>query len=121
MDFLGESASSSTSAVDVVAFVKEVIETYPNLRKSILVKLLESLPQVRASKVYRSSLWIIGEYSEDQEDITLAFATIKDALHDILNLETPSEAAQQTSAAAAPLPPAKPVGTGVLHSQNTLA
>lgn len=97
MDFLGE--SNASSAVDVIAFVKsdyfrfrckfgrEVIETYGNLRKSILLKLLESLPQVKTSKVYRSALWIIGEYSEDQEDITMAFATIKDALRDILNTE----------------------------------
>eukprot|EP01106_Pelomyxa_sp_JSP_P017162 TRINITY_DN67_c0_g1_i4.p1 TRINITY_DN67_c0_g1~~TRINITY_DN67_c0_g1_i4.p1 ORF type:complete len:684 (-),score=216.38 TRINITY_DN67_c0_g1_i4:210-2261(-) len=116
MDFLGEYAGAATSAIDVIAFVKEVVETYPALRKSILSKLLESLPQVRASKVYRTALWIVGEYSVDLDDITIAFATIKEALACILPAEG-EKAPEKGAAAALPAPPPPPQPTSPPRQQ----
>lgn len=52
MDFLGD--PNVASAVDVIMFVREVIETYPALRDAITRKLLESLFQIKAPKVYRA-------------------------------------------------------------------
>lgn len=54
MDFLGD--PSLSSAVEVVTFVREVIETYPDLRESILQKLLSSFKLITSSTVSPSSL-----------------------------------------------------------------
>ena len=42
---------SNTSAVDVINFVKEVVEKYPKLRPSIVQRLVATLSEVRAGKV----------------------------------------------------------------------
>ena len=60
MDFIGD--FNNTSAVDVIAFVKEVVEKFSELRQPIVEKLLSTLGEVRAGKVYRGALWIVGEY-----------------------------------------------------------
>jgi coatomer subunit beta len=41
---------------------REVVEKFPNLRKSITEKLLETFGQIRSGKVFRGALWIVGEY-----------------------------------------------------------
>jgi len=81
MDFLGD--SNTGSAVDVVQFVKEVVERYTDLKQSITRRLLECLPQVKSSKVYRTALWIIGEFSNTPEDIDNVFTTLREALGEL--------------------------------------
>lgn len=61
MDFISD--FNNASAVDVISFVKEVVERFPNLRRSIVERLVSTLSEVRAGKVYRGVLWILGEYS----------------------------------------------------------
>ena len=46
MDFLGD--ANQTSAVDVVLFVREIVETYPQLRDAIMQKLLLTFPTIQA-------------------------------------------------------------------------
>jgi len=75
MDYLGD--SNVASAVNVITFVCEVVETYPEHRVSIVRKLLESLASIKSSSVLRVSLWIIGEYSESVEDLDLSFTEVK--------------------------------------------
>ena len=60
MDFLGD--SNVASAIDVVVFVREIIETNPKLRVSIITRLLDTFYQIRAARVCSCALWIIGEY-----------------------------------------------------------
>lgn len=74
IDLLLESIGdlSSSAAYDVVTFVKEAVEKFPDIRDSIIHKLIKSLPDVKSGKVYRGALWILGEYSTDE-------ATVKDA------------------------------------------
>eukprot|EP01090_Pellita_catalonica_P020959 TRINITY_DN7712_c0_g1_i2.p1 TRINITY_DN7712_c0_g1~~TRINITY_DN7712_c0_g1_i2.p1 ORF type:complete len:973 (+),score=184.69 TRINITY_DN7712_c0_g1_i2:54-2972(+) len=81
MDFIGD--SSVQSAIDVVTFVREVMETYPDLRAEVLNNLLESLHQIKSAKVYRAALWIVGEYALTTEDIDLAFTSISEELGDV--------------------------------------
>jgi coatomer subunit beta len=81
MEFLGD--SNTGSAVDVVQFVRQVVEVYVDLRQSITRKLLESLGQVKSSKVYRGALWIIGEYAQSSEDIDSVFSTLREAIGDL--------------------------------------
>lgn len=49
IDYLGD--TNTNSALDVVHFVREVIETYPNLRQGILDRLVNTLPFIQSPKV----------------------------------------------------------------------
>lgn len=75
MDFISD--FNNSSAVDVIAFVKEVVEKFPALRSSIIERLMGTLGEVRAGKVYRGALWIVGEYCVEQKgnwlDLGLSF------------------------------------------------
>jgi coatomer subunit beta len=81
MDFIAD--FNNTSAVDVINFVKEVVEKFPKLRPSIVSRLVDTLAEVRAGKVYRGILWIIGEYSFDEKDIRNAWKGIRSSLGEI--------------------------------------
>jgi len=81
MEFIAD--FNNTSAVDVINFVKEGVEKFPKLRPSILRRLVETLNEVRAGKVYRGILWIIGEYSLEEADIREAWKRIRASLGEI--------------------------------------
>lgn len=81
MDFIAD--FNNTSAVDVISFVKEVVEKFPKLRSSIVERLVSTLSEVRAGKVYRGSLWIVGEYSLEANDIRDAWKRIRASLGEI--------------------------------------
>ncbi|KAF3939528.1 hypothetical protein ABW19_dt0208864 [Dactylella cylindrospora] len=81
MDFIGD--FNNSSAVDVIAFVKEVVEKFPALRQGIVEKLLSTLGEVRAGKVYRGALWIVGEYCVEPKDIREAWKRIRASLGEI--------------------------------------
>jgi len=86
MDFIAD--FNSASAVDVISFVKEVVEKFPNLRSSIVERLVSTLTEVRAGKVYRGALWIVGEYSLTTDDIREAWKSIRSSLGEIPILAT---------------------------------
>ncbi|CAK7262938.1 coatomer subunit beta [Sporothrix epigloea] len=81
MDFVAD--FNNASAVDVINFVKEVVEKFPQLRATIVQKLFETLKEVRAGKVYRGILWIIGEYAVNENDIREAWKRIRASLGEI--------------------------------------
>ncbi|KAI0485318.1 Coatomer, beta subunit [Xylariaceae sp. FL0804] len=81
MDFIAD--FSNTSAVDVITFVKEVVEKFPKLRPSIVARLVDTLSEVRAGKVYRGIIWIVGEYSLEEGDIRDAWKRIRASLGEI--------------------------------------
>lgn len=81
MDFIAD--FNNSSAVDVITFVKEVVEKFPKLRSSIVERLVSILGEVRAGKVYRGSLWVIGEYSLQESDIRDAWKRIRASLGEI--------------------------------------
>ncbi|KAI1747402.1 Coatomer, beta subunit [Xylaria castorea] len=81
MDFIAD--FSNTSAVDVISFVKEVVEKFPKLRPSIVARLVDTLSEVRAGKVYRGIVWIVGEYSLEENDIRDAWRKIRASLGEI--------------------------------------
>ncbi|KAI8138542.1 adaptin N terminal region-domain-containing protein [Fennellomyces sp. T-0311] len=81
MEFLGD--SNNPSAVDVVSFVREVMEKFPNLRQSVLDKLLDTFMDMKSGKVFRGALWIIGEYCLEAKEIDEAWQQIRSALGEI--------------------------------------
>ncbi|KAI2012380.1 coatomer subunit beta [Ophidiomyces ophidiicola] len=81
MDFIAD--LNNNSAIGVITFVKEVVEKFPNLRQSILERLVSTLREVRTGRVYRGVLWVIGEYSLEQNDIREAWKHIRASLGEI--------------------------------------
>lgn len=65
MEFIGDAGNSS--AVDVISFVREVVEKFPKLRHTITERLLQTIGDVKSGKVFRGALWIIGEYCSEVE------------------------------------------------------
>jgi len=111
MDFLGD--SNGGSAIDVILFVREVVETYPELRSGLIRKLLDSLSQIKSSKVYRTALWIIGEYPSTPEDIDAVFTALKDSLGELPFFSDESEEEEKKEQTSTPTPtptnlPSKP-------------
>uniref|UniRef100_A0A7S2YIL5 Coatomer subunit beta n=1 Tax=Entomoneis paludosa TaxID=265537 RepID=A0A7S2YIL5_9STRA len=70
-DFLG-----TDSGMQVIIFVRAIVEQYPELRPPLLTKLMESMDSVSSNQVLCVCLWILGEYTESAESITEAFDTI---------------------------------------------
>ena len=81
MDFLGD--ASNSSAVDVIAFVREVVEKFPNLRAGIVDKLLETFAEIKSGKVFRGAMWIVGEYVASQEEIHAAMQQIRKVIGEV--------------------------------------
>ncbi|KAG0655304.1 coatomer subunit beta [Rhodotorula mucilaginosa] len=81
MDFLGD--ASNSSAVDVIAFVREVVEKFPNLRAGIVDKLLETFAEIKSGKVFRGAMWIVGEYVSSQEEIHAAMQQIRKVVGEV--------------------------------------
>ncbi|CAN6985400.1 hypothetical protein IGI04_000606 [Brassica rapa subsp. trilocularis] len=81
MDFLGD--SNVASALDVISFVREIIETNPKLRVSIITRLLDTFYQIRAGKVCPCALWIIGEYCLSLSEVESGISTITQCLGEL--------------------------------------
>jgi coatomer subunit beta len=81
MDFIAD--FNNSAAIDVISFVKEVVEKFPKLRPSIIERLVSTLGEVRAGKVYRGALWVVGEYSMQEHDIRDAWKRIRASLGEI--------------------------------------
>ncbi|KAL8972529.1 MAG: hypothetical protein Q9183_000506 [Haloplaca sp. 2 TL-2023] len=95
MDFVAD--FNATSAVDVISFVKEVVERFPKLRQSIITRLVTTLSEVRAGKVYRGALWIVGEYSLEAGDIRGAWKSIRASLGEIPILSSEQRLLEEAS------------------------
>ena len=86
MEFIGE--FSNTSAVDVISFIKEVVEKFPELRAGIIENLLSTLSSIKAKKVFRGALWILGEYCTEEKDIKDALRGIRNSVGELPILDT---------------------------------
>lgn len=53
------------------------------MRPSIVARLVDTLSEVRAGKVYRGIVWIVGEYSLEESDIRDAWKKIRASLGEI--------------------------------------
>ncbi|KAJ5247208.1 hypothetical protein N7468_002191 [Penicillium chermesinum] len=94
MDFIAD--FNNNSAVDVISFVKEVVEKFPDLRGAIVDRLVSTLSEVRAGKVYRGVLWVVGEYSLEEKDIREAWKKIRASLGEIPILASEQRLLEET-------------------------
>ncbi|RLN55104.1 hypothetical protein BBJ29_003484 [Phytophthora kernoviae] len=131
MEFL----NSPDGAMDVVLFVRAMCESYPELRESILQKLMISFADISLAKVYRVALWILGEYAtQPREDGAESDTSILEAANTIFSaigilplateamLKAPTEHPEGTEdPAATGAAYAKPVTKSVVLADGTYA
>ena len=86
MEFIGE--FSNASAIDVITFIKEVVEKFPSLRPGIIENLLSTLSDIKAKKVFRGALWILGEYCMEEKYIKDALRGIRKSVGELPILDT---------------------------------
>jgi coatomer subunit beta len=127
MDFIAD--FNNASAIDVITFVKEVVEKFPKLRSSIVERLVGTLGEVRAGKVYRGSLWIVGEYSLEENDIKEAWKRIRASLGEIPIVASEARLLEEQPEGETPLndqvnghsKPAQPTGSRKVLADGTYA
>ncbi|KAJ9053744.1 coatomer subunit beta [Entomophthora muscae] len=81
MGYFNESATST--AVDVVTFIKEIAELIPELRSVIVESLLQAFDDIKPSRAIRGALWVMGEYSSTPETIQSSWHKIREAVGDV--------------------------------------
>lgn len=123
IDYLGD--NSNSTAVDVIAFVREVVERFPDLRSSILDKLLATFDQIKSGKVFRGALWIVGEYATEPSDVLAALDRIRSVLGEIPILAAEERALQADDTpsgdAATDLPAQPPAPKPKVRADGTYA
>ncbi|KAG9093773.1 coatomer subunit beta, partial [Ceratobasidium sp. UAMH 11750] len=81
MEFLGD--TNNPAAVDVIAFVREVVEKFPNLRNTITSRLMQTFSEIKSGKVFRGALWIVGEYCSEASEVEAVFEEVRKVLGEI--------------------------------------
>lgn len=85
MDFLG-----ADGAIDVILFIRSIIQQYPSMRTEILEKLLASFAEIQQSPVLAIALWILGEFL-DADLLADGFDHIVQSLNPVLEFIEPVE------------------------------
>mmetsp|Transcript_19774 Transcript_19774/g.24391 ORF Transcript_19774/g.24391 Transcript_19774/m.24391 type:complete len:972 (+) Transcript_19774:120-3035(+) len=116
MDFL-----STDGGMQVIIFVRAIIEQYPPLRESILTKLLSALSEISNSSVMCVCLWILGEYCESAGVITEAFDDINSELGEACFILKSDEKKAKEKAASEAMSAPKVVTKNVILSDGTYA
>ncbi|PVV03239.1 hypothetical protein BB560_002296 [Smittium megazygosporum] len=74
---------SKTSAAEAISFVREVVEKFPLLRKSVADELLFTFLEIKTSDAMCKALWLLGEYSDDMQMISSSWEKIKESLGEL--------------------------------------
>ncbi|KAL9179904.1 hypothetical protein ACHAXT_007874 [Thalassiosira profunda] len=116
MDFL-----SSDGGMQVIIFVRAIVERYPDLRPAILTKLINTVDEVTNNNVMCICLWILGEYCETSETIKEAFDVVTEQLGEAPYIVQAEEkkAAEQAAIEAAKGP--KMVTKNIVLADGTYA
>jgi coatomer subunit beta len=81
IEFLSD--QNELAAADVLIFVREAIQRFDHLRPVIITKLLDTFSTIKAVKIHRAALWILGEYCTTRDDIQSVMTLIRQSLGDI--------------------------------------
>ncbi|CAF3916445.1 unnamed protein product, partial [Rotaria sp. Silwood1] len=71
------------AALDVLVFIRDVMQKLSNLKDLIVQRLLDICAQIRSVKVLRATLWLLGEYCSSIEDIPNVLTFIRQSLGDL--------------------------------------
>ena len=77
LDYICESGNS---AVGVVNFVREVMQRMPEMRTSLVERLLSMLPMVQSPSVMQSVLWLLGTHSTSAAEVKASVDQIRECL-----------------------------------------
>jgi len=80
-EFLSD--TNELAASDVLLFMREAVQKFPNLTEVIIQKLLEVFLTIRSSKVLRSTIWILGEFCVSKEDVETVISLVKSCLGEV--------------------------------------
>lgn len=81
IEFLSD--NNELAASDVLVFIREIIHKYKNLKELIIQKLLDVFSSIKSVKILRATIWILGEYCDDIEDIQSIVTLIRQSLGDL--------------------------------------
>ncbi|KAL5011126.1 hypothetical protein ScPMuIL_013431 [Solemya velum] len=81
IEFLGD--QNELASADVLVFIREAIQRFDSLRDLIIDKLLEVFPSIKAMKIHRAAMWILGEYCDTAEEIQNVMTMIRQSLGEI--------------------------------------
>ena len=99
INYLGD--ENASAAADVAAFVREIVHEYPALRDGILTKMLDSFADIRSSDVFRTCVWVLGDYALEPAILDLALNTLKTSIGNLpLLAKAPTSAAGDEAVAA---------------------
>ncbi|RYY32297.1 hypothetical protein EON62_05520, partial [archaeon] len=79
------------------------MQTYPELRATVMNKLRDVMPDITASEVFRVALWLLGQYSQSEADVSAAFHVIRECIGP-LPLHTPLKEFVEAAKAGKSLP-----------------
>ncbi|CUM64136.1 uncharacterized protein PRCAT00001727001 [Priceomyces carsonii] len=98
VDLLLDSISdlNTSASYEVITFVKEVVEKFPDLRIPLLSRLISALPDVKSGKVFRGSLWIIGEYCLEEKLIQESWKYIRSSVGEVPIIASEKKAMEET-------------------------
>mmetsp|Transcript_29257 Transcript_29257/g.60944 ORF Transcript_29257/g.60944 Transcript_29257/m.60944 type:complete len:975 (+) Transcript_29257:154-3078(+) len=116
MDFL-----SSDGGMQVIIFVRAIVERYPALRPAILTKLINTLDEVTNNNVMCVCLWILGEYCETSETVKDAFDSVTEQLGEAPYVVQADDKKAQEKAAAEAAKGPKMVTKNVVLADGTYA
>jgi coatomer subunit beta len=71
------------AALDVLVFIREVLQKLSNLKDLIVQRLLDICAQIRSVQVLRATLWLLGEYCSSIEDIQNVMTFIRQSLGEL--------------------------------------
>lgn len=96
VDLLLESMNelNTSAAYEVITFVKEVVEKFPDLRSDIISGLIQTLPNTKSGKVLRGAFWVIGEYCLEEKLIQEAWKYIRSGVGELPILAVEKRAAE---------------------------
>jgi coatomer subunit beta len=122
-EFLSD--TNELAAADVLVFVREAIQKFPNLRPLIIEKLLEAFPFIKSVKVHRAAIWILGEYATSVDDIRSVMAKVRQSLGEMPMVDDEIRKATGDGAegdpAAQSTTPSAPSSTRLVTADGTYA
>ncbi|XP_052242037.1 coatomer subunit beta-like [Dreissena polymorpha] len=81
IEFLGD--TNEAAAADVLVFIREAIHRFESLRPLIISRLLDVFSTIKAVKIQRAALWILGEYCSSSEDIQSVMTLVRQSLGEL--------------------------------------
>lgn len=128
VEFLSD--TNELASADVLIFIREAIEKFPNLRSLIIEKLLEAFPSIKSTKIHRSAMWILGEYAASSKEVLEVLDVIQQTLGEVpiveieqkkLNAENSSESEQQNGPSAVTSSSTKITSDGTYATQSAFS